>query len=108
MIGLALAVVGAPALTALLVQFRGDVGLPIVLLLFLLLVVAVSAVGGVWPALGAAVGSFLLVDWYFTPPLYTFTIGEREDVVALAVFLAAAPVVSVFAELAARRRSAPT
>ena len=102
-IGLALAAVGPPLLTVLLAQLRDEVGLPSVLLLFLLLVVAVSAVGGLWPALAAAVSGFLLVNWYFTPPLYTFTIGEGENVLALVVFLAVAVIVSGFVALAARR-----
>jgi two-component system, OmpR family, sensor histidine kinase KdpD len=102
-IGFALAVLGPPALTLLLVQLRGHLGLPSVLLLFLLLVVAVSAVGGLWPALVAAVAGFLLVNWYFTPPLYTFTIREGENLLALVVFLAVAAIVSGFVQLAARR-----
>jgi two-component system, OmpR family, sensor histidine kinase KdpD len=101
--GLALAVLAAPVLAVLLAQFRGDISLASVLLLFLLLVVAVSAVGGVRPALVAAIGSFLLVNWYFTPPLYTFTIGDRENVLALVVFVAVAGITSAFVELAARR-----
>ena len=39
------------------------------MLLFLLLVVAVAAVGGLWPGLAAAVGGFLLVNWFFIQPL---------------------------------------
>ncbi len=77
--------------------------LPSVLLLFLLLVVAVAAVGGVWPALAVAVGGFLLVNWYFTPPLYTFTIAEGENLLALVVFVTVAAVVSSFVALTARR-----
>ena len=77
--------------------------MPSVLLLYLLAVVAVAAVGGVWPALGAAVAAFLLVNWYFTPPLYTFTISEGENILALAVFLTVAGTVSVFVALASRR-----
>src|SRR6478735_1469398 len=42
--------------------FREDLGLPSVMLLYLLLVVGVSAIGGLWPALVAAVGGFLLVN----------------------------------------------
>ena len=102
-IGLALALAVPAILTVFLAKFRDDVGLPSVLLLFLLLVVGVSAVGGIWPALVAAVVGFLLVNWYFTPPLYTFTIAEFENILALAVFLAVALIVSVFVALAARR-----
>ena len=102
-IGFALAAVGPVALTVLLAQLRDHVGLPSVLLLFLLLVAGVAAVGGLWPALVAAISGFLLVNWYFTPPLYTFTIGDGENILALAVFLTVAVVVSAFVSLAARR-----
>ena len=103
LIGFGLAAVGPPALAVLLAQLRDELGLPSVLLLFLLLVVGVSAVGGLWPALAAAVSGFLLVNWYFTPPLYTFTISEGENILALVVFLLVAAIVSGFVALAARR-----
>ncbi|HEX2433727.1 MAG TPA: ATP-binding protein [Gaiellaceae bacterium] len=102
-IGLALAVIGPPLLALVLAQVRNQIGLPSVLLLFLLLVVVSSAVGGLVPALVAAVSAFLLVNWYFTPPLYTLTISEGENILALIVFLAVAGTVSVFVDLAARR-----
>ena len=92
-----------PALTVVLAELRDELSLPSVLLLFLLVVVLVSAIGGLWPALGAAVAGFLLVNWYFTPPLYTFTIGEAENLLALAIFLIVAVTVSGFVSLAARR-----
>ena len=102
-IGFGLAAAAPPILALVLAQLREHFGLPSVLLLFLLLVVGVSAVGGLWPALTAAVIGFLLVNWYFTPPLYTFTISEGENILALAVFLAVAAIVSAFVALAARR-----
>ena len=101
--GLSLALVGLPLLTWVLSNLRDHIGLPSVLLLFLLLVTGISAVGGIWPALAAAVAGFLLVNWYFTPPLHTFTIGEGENILALAVFVTAAGLVSAFVALAARR-----
>ena len=73
------------------------------MLLYLLLVVLVSALGGLWPALAAAVLGFLLVNWYFVPPLHTLTIRSGEHVLALAVFLTVAAIVSGFVSLAARR-----
>ena len=102
-LGLLLGLLGLPLLTWLLTNLRAHLGLPSILLLFLLLVVAVSAVGGVWPALAAAVVGFLLVNWFFTPPVHTFTISEGENLLALSVFLAVAAVVSAFVSLAARR-----
>jgi two-component system, OmpR family, sensor histidine kinase KdpD len=103
LLGLALAAVALPLLTWILSNLRDEVGLSSVMLLYLLLVVTVSAVGGVWPALATAVGGFLLVNWYFVPPLYTFTIGEGENVLALVVFLAVAALVSMLVSIAARR-----
>ncbi len=105
-VGFALALLAPAVLAVVLANLRENLGLPSVLLLFLLLVVGVSAVGGLWPALVAAVAGFLLVNWYFTPPLYTFTISEGENVLALVVFLAVALVVSGFVALAARRAAA--
>ncbi|MGZ8783567.1 MAG: DUF4118 domain-containing protein, partial [Gaiellaceae bacterium] len=102
-LGFLLAAVGLPLLTWVLTNLRTHLGLPSILLLFLLLVVVVSAVGGVWPALAAAVAGFLLVNWYFTPPVHTFTIAAGENLLALSVFLAVAAVVSAFVSLAARR-----
>ncbi len=102
-LGLALAAIGLPILTWVLSNLGDHVGLPSVLLIFLLLVVTVSAIGGVWPALTAAVAGFLLVNWYFTPPIHTFTIADGENLLALSVFLAVAAVVSGFVSLAARR-----
>ncbi len=101
--GAAVAGVTLPVLTVALAGLRNEVGLPSVLLLYLLVVVIVSAVGGIWPALSAAVGAFLLANWYFTPPLHTFTIGETENLLALAVFLIVAGTVSALVSLASRR-----
>ena len=103
LLGFAFAAVALPLLTWALTNLRQHFGLPSVLLLFLLVVVAASAVGGVWPALATAVVGFLLVNWYFTPPIHTFTIAEGENLLALSVFLAVAAVVSAFVSLAARR-----
>jgi two-component system sensor histidine kinase KdpD len=102
-LGLLLALVALPLLTLVLTQLRGQLGLPSVLLLFLLLVVVVAAVGGLVPGLVAAVGGFLLVNWFFTPPLHTLTIGGGENLLALFVFLAVGAIVSSFVALAARR-----
>lgn len=102
-----LAVVGAvlvlPLLSVALSAADPILSLPSVLLLFLVSVVAVAAAGGLWPALAAAAASFLLVNFYFTPPFHTFQIHESEDLVALLVFVVVAMVVSWFVETAARR-----
>jgi two-component system sensor histidine kinase KdpD len=99
-----LAAIGLPLQTVVLAAARDSVGLPSVLLLYLVTVLAVGAVGGALPALCAAVSAFLLANWYFTPPLYRFTVGERENVLALVIFVVAASLVSYLVDVAARRR----
>jgi two-component system sensor histidine kinase KdpD len=101
--GFVLAACALPLLTVVLTNARSVVTLPSALLLYLVTVIGVAAVGGLWPAVAAATASFLLVNWYFTPPVHTFTIGRGENLLALSVFLGVAVVVSALVELAARR-----
>ena len=37
---------------------------------------------GLWPAVAAAVAASLLVNWYFTPPIHTWTIAEAGNLFA--------------------------
>ena len=101
--GFATAAVGLAVLTVVLAGLREHVGLPSTLLLYLALVVTVAGIGGTWPALGAAVVAFLCANWYFTPPIHTWTISEGQNVLALLVFLGVALFVSRFVDAAARR-----
>ena len=55
------------------------------------------------PAVLAAVAGSLLLNYYFTPPLHTFTIAETNNTLALAVFVVVAVLVSSVVDLAARR-----
>jgi two-component system, OmpR family, sensor histidine kinase KdpD len=105
-LGFALAAAGLPLLTVTLASLRSHVALPSVLLLYLLLVVFVSAIGGLWPALATALAGDLLANWYFTPPIHTFTISEPQNLFALCVFLVVAVVFSSYVALAARRATA--
>ncbi|WP_433829778.1 DUF4118 domain-containing protein [Actinoplanes sp. CA-015351] len=100
--GFVTALLGLPLLTAAL-----EVGpaLPLVddILLFLVAVVGVALVGGLWPALVAAVGGSLLLNWYFTPPVGRFTIAEGQNLLALVIFVGVAVAVSWVVDTAARR-----
>ncbi len=104
-IGFALAGVGLPLLTLGLSSVRETVGLQNALLCYLLLVVAVATIGGVRPAVVSSVAGFLLLNWFFAPPIHTFTIGNGRDFFALVVFLVVAGVISTLVDLATRRRS---
>jgi two-component system sensor histidine kinase KdpD len=101
--GFGLAALGLPLLTYVLWLLRTELSLPSDILLFLAAVIAVALVGGLWPALIAAVGGSLLLNYFFTPPVYTWTIAERENVLALIVFVVVAAAVSAVVDLAARR-----
>jgi two-component system, OmpR family, sensor histidine kinase KdpD len=98
-----LAALGLPALTLLLTRMRHDLSLPSDILLYLAAVVVVALVGGMIPALCAAVAGSLLLNYYFVPPIHQFTIDERENILALAVFLAVGVAVSATVDMAARR-----
>jgi two-component system, OmpR family, sensor histidine kinase KdpD len=103
--GAALAVAGLPLLTAALVALRQDLNLSDDLLIYLVAVICVTVVGGFWPAVFAAVAACLLLNWYFTQPLHTFTIAEPRNLLALVLFVTVAVAVSSVVHLAARREA---
>ncbi|GAA0368756.1 sensor histidine kinase KdpD [Micromonospora gifhornensis] len=102
LLGFALAVLGMPVLTAVL-KALPDLTLTSDILLFLAAVVGVALVGGLWPALLAALGGSLLLIWFFTPPFATLTIAGADNLLALAVFVGVAVAVSGVVDMAARR-----
>lgn len=101
--GLLVAVVGLAGATAALTMLHKHVALPNAILVYLLIVVAVSAIGGTTPAMAAALSGFLLVNWYFTPPYHTLTVTRSGDVLALVSFLIVAVVISSYVGLATQR-----
>ncbi|TDD46174.1 sensor histidine kinase KdpD [Nonomuraea terrae] len=101
--GWVLAVAGMPLLTAVLAQFREVVSLPSEILFFLCLTVGVALAGGMWPAITAAIGGSMLLNWFFTPPVGRFTINDPENLFALIVFVLVAAAVSTIVDIAARR-----
>ncbi|HXM59105.1 MAG TPA: ATP-binding protein [Candidatus Dormibacteraeota bacterium] len=97
-----LAAVAAPAvLTAALVWIGGKQRDYV--FLYLAVVAVLGVLRGLWPALAAAAVSFVLVDYFFVPPLGTYTIASELDIVNLLAFMATAGLVGL---LAARRRAA--
>jgi two-component system, OmpR family, sensor histidine kinase KdpD len=102
-VGVLLAAVVLPLLTAGLALSRRPLSLDDDLLIYLVAVVAVAIAGGFWPAVLAAVAASLLLNWFFTPPLHTFTIDRPENLLALLLFVTVAVAVSSVVHLAARR-----
>ncbi|MEU9397928.1 sensor histidine kinase KdpD [Streptomyces sp. NPDC048324] len=96
-------VLGPVLLTWLLTSAIPQVGLANDMLLFLTLTVAAALAGGLLPALASAVVGSLLLNWYFTPPVHTFTIADPQNIVAIAIFVGVAISVASVVDLAARR-----
>jgi len=63
-------------------------------LTFLLAILAVSARWGLRPAIFMALLATLIFNYYFLPPIGTFTIADPQNWVALAAFLVTAVVAS--------------
>lgn len=101
--GFLLALAGLPLLTFGLLAARPAISLPSDILFFLAAVVAIALVGGMRAALFTAVAGFLLLNWYFTPPVHRFTVAAEENLLALAVFVLVGVGVSVVVDRAARR-----
>ncbi|CAM5652202.1 hypothetical protein SHIRM173S_05626 [Streptomyces hirsutus] len=101
--GFALATTGLPLLCLILASLRGQLSLTSEILVFLMAIMGIALVGGLYPALVGALAGFLLLNYYFTPPIHSFTILETDHLLALVAFILAAAVVSTIVDLAARR-----
>ncbi|MGN6095988.1 MAG: DUF4118 domain-containing protein [Bosea sp. (in: a-proteobacteria)] len=90
-LGMLLSVATALAVAELLSQVMD---LRNIALVFLMSVLISAVTGGFWPALGASVLSAFALNFFFIPPLYTLTISDPENVVALGFFLLVALIAS--------------
>jgi K+-sensing histidine kinase KdpD len=80
---------------------KGHVPVLSLAVLYLLAIIPVAVAWGLVFAIGVAIGSMLAFNFFFVPPLYTFTIEDTKNWFALLVFVVTAVVVS---ELASRSR----
>jgi two-component system sensor histidine kinase KdpD len=94
-----LAVAAALGVSELIEPFLGIENVDLV---FLTAVVGVAVRYGLWPSLFATVVSSLCYNFFFLPPIYTFTITDPTNIGAFVFFTIVAVVVSHFA---ARGRS---
>ncbi|MFE6491744.1 DUF4118 domain-containing protein [Streptomyces sp. NPDC057748] len=92
-----------PVLTLLLTALRAHLDLSGDLVIYLLAVVVVALVGGLYPALLAAVAAALLADYYFIAPVHSLAIERPDAITALVVFIATAALVGTAAGTAAQR-----
>ncbi|MGO4459459.1 ATP-binding protein [Streptomyces sp. M-16] len=96
-------IAGPALLTLLLSQVVPGLGLANDMLLFLTCTVAAALLGGLMPALASAAFGSLLLNYFFTPPLYRLTIADPKNIVAIAIFVGVAVSVASVVDLAARR-----
>jgi len=90
-----IALAGPALLTVALVQLGGSIKRDYIFL-YLGVVAVLGVLCGLLPALAAAATSFLLVDYYFVPPVGTLTIADEQDIVNLLAFAATAGLLGVF------------
>lgn len=98
-----LAAAAGPALLTLVLVEVGAREQRDYVFLYLALVAVLGVLSGLLPAALAAALSFLLVDFFFVPPIHTFTIADEQDIVNLLAFFATAGMVGL---LASQRRRA--
>ncbi len=99
---MALAVVALGLGAAELIQPWFGVGIENVDLVFLTAVVGVAVRFGLWPSLLASVAASLCYNFFFMPPVYTFTIADPTNIAAFFFFMLIAILVS---NVAARVRT---
>jgi two-component system sensor histidine kinase KdpD len=95
----------ALAAAATVLRSLPDVSATTVSLAFLLIVLATATVGRLWAATLVAVAAMLTLNFYFLPPLGTFTIADPQNWIALFAFLVVAVIASNLSAAAQARAS---
>jgi two-component system, OmpR family, sensor histidine kinase KdpD len=91
------AVLGVAAALGIGELIQPLLGIENVDLVFLTVVVGIAVRYGLWPSLFATVVSSLCYNFFFLPPIYTFTITDPTNIGAFVFFTIVAVVVSHFA-----------
>ncbi|MCP3427212.1 DUF4118 domain-containing protein, partial [Rothia sp. AR01] len=101
--GLAIALLGGPLLMWLLAPLRDPGSIATAVLSYQLLVVVVALVGGLWPALFAALLSGITLDLFFVEPHLTVAVADPVHLAALLLHVVIAALVSYVVDRAARQ-----
>lgn len=104
--GFAVALVAGPLLSWLLVTLHTESSITSDVLAYQLLVIVVALIGGIWPALFAAVLSGLTLNFLFVEPRFTVAIEDPRQLLALVLYVVNALLVSYVVDQAARRTRA--
>lgn len=99
----ALALLGAAVLTAAMFALKPHINPISVALLYLLLVLFVATAFGSKPGFAASVSAMLCFNFFFLPPIGTFTISDSENLIALFAFSIVAVTTGQLSATAKRR-----
>ena len=101
--GYVTAAAGIAAVTAVLAPFHDEISYTTVALALLLVILFVATWWGSRPAYVASILGVLCFNFFFLPPVHTFTIADTQNWVALAAFLVTAITVGQLSARAKRR-----
>jgi len=104
--GYGAAIAGAALVTGVLAPLHAVLSPTTVALAYLIVVLFAGSFWGRGPALLASGLAILGFNFFFLPPLYTFTIADPENWVALSAFLVTALTAGYLSEKAQRRAAA--
>jgi two-component system sensor histidine kinase KdpD len=82
------------AITVILFVLRDELDTTLITLLFLIPLGMITAQFGLGPGITSALMTFLILNFFFIEPYYTFTVHKPTDIVILVVFLIVAGVIS--------------
>jgi len=101
--GWLLAVLAPAAATGLGLLLRGDLIFSTNVVDHVLAIVLVALVGGLGPALTAAVVSAVLLDFFFTPPFFSLRVDTQQNLVTLVAMVLVAAAMAAVVDRASRR-----
>lgn len=81
-------VVVLPIVNLLLARFRHSFNLTTNTLVLLIITLLIAIKSPIWLTTCAAIENFLFLNYLFTPPFHTFKISNKDDLIALLVYLA--------------------
>jgi PAS domain S-box-containing protein len=99
------AVLGIGAVTGVFASLAGRVNTTTIAMAMLLVVMFTASAGGRWPGLMASLLAALSFDYFFLPPIGSFTIASPQDWMTFATLVAVAITVGELSERARRRTS---
>lgn len=98
-----LATAGTLCITLIIAHFRLYPKIPNITLVYVLIVLALASTRGLYPAVFSSVVAFLSFDYFVVPPLYTFSMDNVQEWLALLVFLTTAIITGELAAIMRQR-----